>query len=674
MLQKLLIEIGVEELPAIPLIRELTNIQKSWFDILHANALAGDFEFYYTPRRLVLWHEAFRSRQDDSIEELYGAPIKIAYDQDGNPTAAALGFAKKCGVSVDELGRSTKNNQEVLYYKKHVEGLESVELLESMIDEWLGGMSFGKSMRWADCQKSFIRPIRWVNVLLDNREVELQIYGVKSASTTELHRMVEQSSVVVSDAKEYFKALEDGFIILDNIKRKSKILREFKDLEDRHSVQIEVDQDLLEEIVAITEYPTALLGSFDEKFLALPPEVIITSMKEHQRYFAVYKDAKLTNSFVVVSNAATDDFDQIIRGNERVLRPRLEDALFFYNNDLKAGLSIDALDRVGFLDKLGSLREKIEREREIAQALASIYSDRSVDAKLLDRALYLAKADLSSEMVYEFTELQGVMGSYYAKAQGEDEAVVLGIREQYLPDSENSPLPSTVFSSLVSLSIKLDTIFSLFSINMIPTGSRDPFALRRAVNGIVRISLKHRVEFEIDKTVKLLSQNYSNIDYEKLENFFIERLYGYYDVNPSIIKAVLGSGEREILRIDAKIKALSSLLLSDGFELQFSTFKRVANITKDLNLLSDLHVDEALLELEAERSLYGAFKDCQTREYDGYEEQLDALFALKEQLDNFFDTVMVNVEDRALQENRKALIGSIYKAILNIADIKEITL
>ncbi|ADN09343.1 glycine--tRNA ligase subunit beta [Sulfurimonas autotrophica] len=672
MLKPLLIEIGVEELPAVPLLKEMKNIERKYADILEKYSLLSEFEFYYTPRRLVMWHREFKTGQDDSAEEFFGAPLAVAY-KDGTPTKAAEGFARKCGVSLEELSTANKGGKEVLYYKKDVAGKPSAELLPEIIYSWLKSLDFGKSMRWGSLHESFIRPIRWVNVQLDDTLVPMYMYGVDSSKITRVHRIANFNPVEITGAKDYFETLKNGGVTLFQQEREEKILGDIKAIEKDNSVNVEIDDDLFAEVVAITENPTALLGSFDEAFLRLPPEVIITSMKEHQRYFPVFKDGQLVNKFVVVSNALSDDFSEVIAGNERVLRPRLADGLFFYDNDLKNGLSTKGLEKVAFFKGLGSVADKIEREEKIADALYDMYQP---DAKKedLNRAIELAKADLMSEMVYEFTELQGLMGYYYAKEAGENDAVALAIKEQYLPEGEESELPSTPLSAIVAMSIKLDTLLGLFSVNEIPTGSRDPFALRRAVNGIIRIVNEYGFEFDIVKTLKELSKNYDAIDLEKLENFILERIRRYYKVNPSIIEAVLASDERELLALGRKIAALNTLVNSEGFDEVSSTFKRVANITKDIDLNGDLNVDESLFEEEAEKTLYKRYKEVTSKTYESYEEELDALLGLKPELDLFFDSVMVNAEDDKIKNNRKALVASIYKSILNIADIKEVSI
>lgn len=672
MLKPLLIEIGVEELPAVPLLKELKNIEKKYTDILEKNSLLCEFEFYYTPRRLVIWHNEFPTSQTDSVEEFFGAPVAVAY-KDGKATPAAEGFARKCGVSLEEISSADKDGKEVLYYKKDVQGKASSELLSEMIKAWITSLDFGKSMRWGSSNESFIRPIRWVNVLLGDALVDAELFGVKSAKHTFVHRISNFDASPVSGAKEYFETLKNGGVTLYPEQRRENILNAFAALENAHGITIEIDEDLLNEVVAITENPTPLLGSFDEAFLRLPPEVIIVSMKEHQRYFPVFQDGKLINKFVVVSNALTNDFSKVVEGNERVLRPRLADGLFFYDNDLKNGLSTKSLEKVAFFKGLGTVADKIKREEKIASILFDIYKPEAKKEDLI-RAISLAKADLSSEMVYEFTELQGLMGAYYAEAQGENAAVATAIREQYLPDGEESALPSTPLSAIVAMSIKLDTLLALFSVNQIPTGSRDPFALRRAVNGLLRITKEHNMAFDIVKTLTMLSEGYEKIDMQKLESFFLERVKQYFKVNPSIVEAVLASGERELLSLGKKIEALANLVDSEGFAEVSSTFKRVANITKDIDLNAALVVNEKLFENAAEGALFARYTTVSANTYTSYEEELDALLGLKPELDKFFEDVMVNAQDEAVRNNRKSLVASIYKSILKIADIKEVSI
>ncbi len=676
----LLIEIGVEELPAIPFLKELPNIEKKWEKILEDNSLLCEFEFFYTPRRLVLWHREFPLTQPPKEEELFGPPLEIAF-KDGNPTKAAIGFAKKCGVDVDELKSIKKGNREVLYYKRVLEPKKSKELLGDMINSWLKSLDFGKSMRWGSLEYEFIRPIRWAIVNMDEEFFEYDIYGIKSSNFTYIHRALSLDRVFIKDAKEYFEKLRDGGVILFQDERRERILNRFKELEEEENIMIERDRELLDEVVAITEFPTPLKGEFDKKFLELPPEVIITSMKEHQRYFPVFKDEYLNNQFIVVSNAKTDDFSLVIQGNERVLKARLSDALFFWENDLKNGLDFEGLKSVTFMDGLGTLFDKEIRELKIASFLYKKYQDKLImklnlsDGEikaLIERAVMLSKADLLTQMVYEFTELQGVMGYYYALKQQEDELVALSIKEQYLP--KGNLLPSTLFSSLISMATKIDTLMALFSVGKIPTGSKDPFGLRRAAIGIIKIVLNENLEFDISKVFDEIKDEYRDFDTKVLEEFFIERIYQYFDVNPSIIKAVIESGERDIVEISKKIKALNSIVQSKDFKDEFSTFKRVANIVKDIDISKDLNVKEELFESKYEKELLDRFNEVKDKEFENYESKLDALFGLKPTIDRFFDNVLVNAKDEKIRENRKNLVAIIYKEFRKIADIKEISI
>ena len=667
----LLIEIGVEELPAIPFLNELPNIEKKWSDILEKNRLLCDFDFFYTPRRLVLWHREFQVSQEDSLIEQFGAPVKIAY-RDGEPTGAALGFAKKCGVDISEIGKMDQGKGEVLYFKQEVKGSLSSTLLNNMVNEFIASLNFGKSMRWASRTDSFIRPIRSLSIILGEEIVDAELFGVKSSNFSFAHRMVSYEPFTYSFAGDYFCKLDKNGVILYPDERREKILSQMKDIEQRHNVKIDIDKELLEEVVAITEYPTALIGQFDIEFLELPEEVIVTSMKEHQRYFAVYKDGNLTNNFIVVSNSKTEDFGYIISGNEKVLRPRLADAMFFYKNDIKKGLSNEGLKKLVFVEGLGFMYEKCEREAKIASYLAGILK---VEEKvLLQKSVMLSKADLMSEMVYEFTELQGLMGYYYAKIANEDELVYTALKEQYLPDGEDSELPSNVFSSIVALSYKLDNLMGLFSVGKIPTGSKDPFGLRRAAAGIVKIAMEHKLAIDLAKIIDALSANYKNLDKKALIEFFNERLFKIFEVNPTVIKAVLASGETDVYKVSQKLCALNPIVQSDNFKEYVATFKRVANIIKDIDTSKELAIDDKLFENKEETELFTKYNEVSSRTYASYEEELEALFSLKTQLDNFFENVFVNHENEAIKTNRKNLIGLVYQGFKNIADIKEITI
>lgn len=671
-MKELLIEIGVEELPAIPFLKELPNIKAKWQAVLSEYRLESEFDFYFTPRRLVFFHKNFSEAQSDTKAEFIGAPRHVAI-KDGVFTQAALSFAKKCEISENELKFKEIDGKDVLFYEKHIKGLATQNLIGDMIEKFLLSLNFGKSMRWGSGEFEFIRPIRSFLCLFDGKNVEFSKFGIKSDSSTYPHRSIGYEKVPVLSVSDYFNGSKNRGIILDQNERKVIILEQFKNLE-KNGISIEIDADLLDEVVAITEYPNALLGEFESEFLAVPSEVIITSMKENQRYFPVFKDGKLANKFVVVSNAITDDNTLIIKGNQKVLRARLSDAVFFWQSDLASDFSPQKLKNITYLNELGSMYDKELRELKIAEILAKRYEKALINEigadfkEQLKRAVMLSKADLTTAMVYEFTELEGVMGYYYALAKGESRAVAMAIKEQYLPDGESSAVPSSVFSAVVALANKLDTLVGLFSVGKIPTGTKDPYALRRAANGVIKIATSLNLEFKIDEILSEISSNYAKFDLSTLNNFILDRFYTFFNTNPSIIKSCINSDEREILRLFENINALDEISNKPSFKENFSTFKRLANIIKDSEISS---VDESLINNEFEKSLNDSFKSLKTSDTRS---NLNGLFGLKPQIDAFFDNVMINADEPKIKANRIAIIGQIYKAFLKVADIKEISL
>ena len=657
MIKPLLIEIGTEELPAIPLLKELSNIEKYWLEILEKYNLKTNFNLYYTPRRLVLWHREFPTKQPDQVKEVWGAPKSIV---EKNPKALE-GFAKKLNISINDVTYKSKNNQEFLYYKQEIKGENSTNLIPQMITEWLDKMNFGKHMKWGTCNKEFIRPIRWILAMLEDEVINFKTYCTNSSNYTLGHRIFKEKTEI-DFVGTYFCQLDKHGVILYQDERKNKILKEMQNLESNHNIKVEIDKDLLEEIVAITEYPTPLLGRFDEKFLILPPEVIITSMKEHQRYFPVYKDNKLTNAFIVVSNAYTDNFEKIIKGNEKVLRARLSDALFFYENDLKKGLSIEGLKNIVYMDNLGSLYDKVKREEKIGEYLANKFN---IDKEKLLKAINLAKADLLTEMVYEFTELQGIMGYYYALKNGISEDIAIAIKEQYQDSASN------IISAALNIARNLDTLMGLFSIGKTPKGNKDPFGLRRAANHIIKIAIENNIPLDIQNAIEENKSLYKNLNTKELVEFILERLYKFYKVNPSVIRAVLATNETNLLKIDKKVKLLKEVVESEEFKELSTTFKRVANIVKDFDI-NNISINSNLFEKKEEKILYKKLQKA--KDFDNIEEKLDYLLSVKAEIDNFFDNVLVNVKDEKIKNNRKSLIATLYKEFLDIADIKEITL
>ncbi|EAI5560001.1 glycine--tRNA ligase subunit beta [Campylobacter lari] len=662
---KLLIEIGTEELPAIPLLKELPNITKKWEKILQEYHLESEFKFLYTPRRLVFIHENFKEKQDDSFVEFIGAPRSIAY-KDGELTQAGLSFLEKSGLKEEELEFKEIKGKEVLYCQKQVQGLQSKVVLAQMIEAFLKSLSFGKTMRWGDGSFEFIRAIRSLCCVLNDELIEFESYGVKSAKSTFVHRNVSYDLIAFANIDEYFKTLEQNYIILDQEQRKKLIIEQLKTLEKENDITIAEDDELLAEVVAITEYPKALLGHFEKEYLEIPSEVIITSMRENQRYFAVFKNNTLSNHFIVVSNAVCKDYSKIINGNERVLRARLSDAMFFWKNDLVQGLNNDKISQMVYLEGLGTLKDKIIREQKIATKLCEVFANIQKDEIL--KAIEYSKADLSTQMVYEFTDLQGIMGSYYAKAMGMSDELALAIKEQYLPNGDNSAMPSNEFSSIVALAYKFDTLMGLFSMGKIPSGTKDPYALRRAANGVLKIILALNKNFDLKVFLETIASEYKSFDLKILLDFILERLYTFYEVNASFVKAVLSSKTYDVIYIDSCIRALIQSANKADFSQNFATFKRLANIA----VLSEIQINENLFNTQEEKDLYQAFMQCKVKE-NNTQELLESLFALKPQIDAFFDKVMINDKDENIKNNRQALVCAIYREFLKIADIKELS-
>ena len=690
----LLIEILTEELPALPLLKELPHIIQKWQNIAKKHNISSAPTLYYTPRRLVLYEEGFLAHTPDSLIESYGPPLSIAYidgDKTKGLSKAGESFYKKNNLPLDyELETRIKDNKEVLYYAITQKGVATSSLLESMVVEWLHSLHFGKSMFWGDVEQSFIRPVRNILILLGEQSICVNAFNrhFGKVAQTFVHRDVSFEPFNIASIEQYFDTLKNNFVILNQHERKELILSQIAELESAHKIQVEIDTDLLNEIVAITEYPRAAYGSFDSSFLALPSEVIITSMKENQRYFATYKDSVLHNGFVLVSNSTAKDLSPIVQGNQKVLKARLADAMFFYENDLKKGFTPELLEQIVFVDGLGSLLDKSKRESALANALLESFAPAldSMDTpkdearQILTQATKYAKADLLTEMVYEFTELQGVMGYYYAKNFGMHPLVALSIKEQYLPTGEDSALPSHILSAILALSIKLDNIFALFSIDKIPSGSKDPFALRRAANGVIKIITHYDLDFDLLSDMPKLYQagGYKPSDMKRIEQFFIERLEGALKINPSIIRSVLKArvNNKRVLNLKNIIrnaKALNAFFEKSDKQALVSLFKRVANILNDE--IKPTHIDESLLKLPEEIALFQALKSLKSQTFTAdADSQITTLFRLKEPLEAFFNSVLVNDENNAIKTNRQMLVFSVHSEFLRIGDMREITL
>ncbi|GAA7806820.1 glycine--tRNA ligase subunit beta [Helicobacter pylori] len=695
---ELLVEILVEELPAQALLNEYKEMPKKLHALFSKRALeVGKIEIFYTPRRLCLLVKDFPLLTQETKEEFFGPPVKIAcnhQDKTQGLNELGLGFYQKLGLKDHQHFQTAfKNNKEVLYHAKIHAKEPTKDLIMPIVLEFLEGLNFGKSMRWGSVEKSFIRPIHNICVLFNGEnfnDIEVKEYGFKTKQATKAHRQEGFDFIQVDSPKAYFEVLEKNHVILDPKKREAKILQEIKELETKHCIIVEIDRDLLDEVVAITEYPSVLLGEFDKAFLKLPSEIITTSMKENQRYFAVFSQKEesptLHNGFIVVSNAINKDKQKIIAGNQKVLKARLSDAVFFYENDLKKPLDNAPLESVVFVQGLGTLKDKMEREAIIAQYLTQKYAPSlnmplEKALELISRAVRIAKADLLSEVVYEFSELQGIMGYYYALKQNENELVALSVKEQYLPASENAPLPSSVFSAIVALSLKLDSLFSLFSVGKIPSGSKDPFALRRLSFGLLKIVAHYGLGFDLKADLKNLFEKvgvYQSFDLEVLEKFLLERFNNLIDCNPSIIRSVLNTNERDIVKIIQKVKALKRFLddpkNAQKKELLFSAFKRLANINKNRNPNESSEFSINLFKELQEHALFEAFNAIKTNAFESLDSKIEAYFGLHAPLEEYFKSVLVMDKDIEIQKNRKNFLWGVYQSFLEIGDIKEIAI
>lgn len=696
-----LLEILTQELPAKPFLKEFPNIRTKWTKALqNAFITSADTQVFYTPRRIVLYAENFPLKANDRLIESFGAPVSLAYengDKNAPLTKAGLSFCYKNNIQEQDISTTQKDGKEVLYFKQIIKGQNTQNLLQGVLTEFIDSLNFGKSMRWGDIASryenfhGFIRPVVGLCAFLDDKPLSLSLFGVYSSPQTLGHRDLGSSPIQIQNTQDYFHKLKAHKVILDQDERKNLILQQIKTIESTHHIKAELDHELLEEVVAITEYPQSILGYFESEFLDLSDEVIIISMKEHQRYFPLYKDNLLFNGFIVVSNSTSTQDSLIKAGNEKVLRARLSDAMFFYRNDLKKPLSAQGLESVVFVEGLGSLADKTIREGKIAQILAQKYKEKLLNdpickgleflqiLQLLEQASELCKADLLSEMVGEFPELQGIMGSYYAKEQGFSPLIISALREQYLP--RHTELPSNLFSAIVALSHKLDSILSLFSIDKIPSGSKDPYALRRAANGVIKIIERYGLDFHLQKDLYILKDTlgFHTLKIEGVEHFFLERLENSIGVNPSIFRAALFGITRSNERNrDINMLISNTLALSEVFEATenkatlLSTFKRVANVCKDKKVYSK--PSRELFNTQEEHSLLSAIETIASTHFTNVKERAEALFGLKDILEEFFGNVFINEQDPQIAQNRKALVSWVYEEFLYIGDIAQIAI
>ena len=681
----LLLEIGVEELPSRFGQTTLDQIENNLSKLLKEERINFDnIEKYATPRRLTFVIKNLADKATDLEEEVKGPAKKIAVDADGNFTKPALGFMKSKGLDPENVYFKQLGNAEYLFGTIKQEGKHTSEVLKNIVPEAIKNVTFPKAMRWGGKNMRFARPIRWMVALLNNEVLDIDLEGIKSSNITRGHRFLGEKEFEVNSVEEYFEKLDKNFVVLDQHKRKEMIREQAIEVAKSLGGEVELDEDLLEEITFLVEYPTAFYGEFDEEYVKLPKEVVTTPMKEHQRYFPVLKDNKLLPNFIAVRNGDSNRIDLVKAGNEKVLRARLADALFFYHEDTKKPLEsfVDKLQTVVFQAKLGTVYDKTLRIEKLSQVILNELNMTESKENTL-RAAKLCKADLVTNMVFEFTELQGIMGRDYAQVSGENEEVCQGIFEHYLPRFAGDILPETNTGIALSIADKLDSIAGFFAIGIKPSGSQDPYALRRQALGILSILLDRKLSVNLNNLINAALDNYSNLEFNKEEvasqivEFFVERVKNLFKdlgIRYDVIDAVLNNNLDDISDIHTRALELNRWLQKDELVEMLTAFNRVATLAEKAT--TDI-VKEDLLKEDAEIKLYNGFKEIKSNVESllldkKYNEALDAFATLRPLVDNLFDNVMVMDKDEAIKENRLALLKQIYSTMLTICDLSKI--
>ena len=681
----LLLEIGVEELPSRFGQTTLDQIENNLSKLLKEERINFDnIEKYATPRRLTFVIKNLADKATDLEEEVKGPAKKIAVDADGNFTKPALGFMKSKGLDPENVYFKQLGNAEYLFGTIKQEGKHTSEVLKTIVPEAIKNVTFPKAMRWGGKNMRFARPIRWMVALLNNEVLDIDLEGIKSSNITRGHRFLGEKEFEVNSVEEYFEKLDKNFVILDQHKRKEMIRKQAVEVAKSLGGEVELDEDLLEEITFLVEYPTAFYGEFDEEYVKLPKEVVTTPMKEHQRYFPVLKDGKLLPNFIAVRNGDSNRIDLVKAGNEKVLRARLADALFFYHEDTKKPLEsfVDKLQTVVFQAKLGTVYDKTLRIEKLSQVILNELNMTESKENTL-RAAKLCKADLVTNMVFEFTELQGIMGRDYAQVSGENEEVCQGIFEHYLPRFAGDILPETNTGIALSIADKLDSIAGFFAIGIKPSGSQDPYALRRQALGILSILLDRKLSVNLNNLINAALDNYSNLEFNKEEvasqivEFFVERVKNLFKdlgIRYDVIDAVLNNNLDDISDIHTRALELNRWLQKDELVEMLTAFNRVATLAEKAT--TDI-VKENLLKEDAEIKLYNGFKEIKSNVESllldkKYNEALDAFATLRPLVDNLFDNVMVMDKDEAIKENRLGLLKQIYSTMLTICDLSKI--
>jgi glycyl-tRNA synthetase beta chain len=683
---ELFLEIGTEEIPAgfLPVaMADLERLLGKEFD--NARIPFDGMRTVATPRRLGIAVSGVAAQQERQELNLSGPSVKVAFDAEGNPTKAALGFARSNGVEVGELSRTVTEKGEYLFLSKVVEGLPTAELLPEILPRLISELPFRKSMRWGDLDIRFARPIHWIVALFDGAVVPFTYGNLESGNRSFGHRFMAPASFVVENVEQYLEETARHFVIADPDRRRRMVVAELEQAALRVGGNLTIDDKLLNEVNCLVEYPVAITGSFEERYLELPRELLVTTMRENQRYFTLTDEqGRLLPRFITVSNTRVEDPAVVGRGNERVLRARLADAMFFWKEDRKQPLEgrLEALKSVVYQARLGTSHEKVMRFRQLASDLA-----RQIDPAVLeltDRAALLAKCDLETGMVFEFPELQGVMGREYALLEGENPRVARAIFEHYLPVQAGGELPSDNVGAFVSIADKLDTICGCFGVGLIPTGTADPYALRRSAIGILNIILERGYRVSLIKLVEesvgllrdKLNRPAQEVTAEVLEFIrlrFLNMLISQ-GLAQDLVEAVLSASFADAVDALARVRALAEFRGRDDFAPLAVAFKRVGNIIKGG---TGEPVDESLFEASAERELLAVLKQVERQfalllDKGDFLAALQTVAGLRGPVDAFFDGVMVMAEDERVKKNRLALLTRVAGVFRQIADFSRI--
>ena len=670
-----LLELGTEELPP-KLLLKLSNSLRDNFEqeLNKLNLNFNNIKAFATPRRLAITISELQSKQQDQVIEKKGPSTQ-------SPEMAINGFAKSCGVSVDELEKKELAGKEYFFYSKEEPGQSIKDLLPSIIERSIKDIPITRSMKWGDSDYSFVRPVHWLVVMLDKDVVNANIMGLKSGRESKGLRF-QDSILKFTHANEYENLMsQKAQILVDFNKRKELIRDQILSVAKTNNAEVVIDESLLDEVCALVEYPRAFSGSFDKKFLDIPQEAIISAMKSHQKYFhLVDSKEKLLPLFISVANIESSNIQAVIDGNERVIHPRLADSEFFWNQDkaIKLEERLAGLDSVMFMKSLGSMGQKAKRIEKLSSNISDLAG---FDKEIAQRAGLLSKTDLLSEMVGEFADLQGIMGGYYALNDGESKEVSVAIREHYQPRFAGDSLPSTDAGIAVSLADKMDTLTGIYGIGQGPTGSKDPYALRRTALGMLRILLEAKIELNLKSLIDFsLSLHLKEVDRKcagDIYNFMMDRLKAYYrdaNIDTNIYEAVLAVSPDSPLDFHYRIDALNEFTQSADSKSLIEANKRIANILKDSDEKLEELNSNMLLE-DSEKILYKATESL-TKELSGsknYKEIMKSLLNLKDSIDSFFDNVMVNAEDDKVRSSRLALIRRVRHLFLSVADISHLS-